>query len=340
MNISLLERLCNAHGVSGYENEVFDTVIEEIYPYADNIFFDKIGNLIAFKKGSSSDRKILYSCHADEVGFVINHINPDGTLSFDAIGMSPHVFCGKRVIVGKNKIPGIIATKPIHLIPKDERDKISADDMYIDIGAAKEQVEALSVVSDYAAFDTAFSCFGKDKILAKALDDRIGCAVACELIKREHKYDSYFAFCVCEELGLRGSHAVAERIRPDLCINLESTTANDIPGKSGAEITCVIGAGPVIPFMDGSAVFDKTLYKKALSLAEQNGIRVQTKTQIAGGTDAASYQKAGGGIKVFGIALPTRYIHSCSSVASLSDIECMMKLACVVSENTDLFIGG
>ncbi len=341
MNYELLKRLCDAHGVSGFEKGVHELIIKEIYDFSDEIYYDKVGNLIAFKRGKSSDKKILYSCHADEVGFVINHINDDGTLGFDAIGMSSKVFCGKKVLIGKKRIPGIIATKPVHLIPKDERGKeSSADDMYIDIGATKEQALSLGVYADYAVFDTKYCDFGENKIIAKAIDDRFGCAALCSLVKITPEYDSYFAFCIGEELGLRGSYSVANAIYPDLCINVEATTAGDIPGASGEEKTCSMGNGPVIPFMDGGTSYDRSLYKTAISLANEHTIPVQTKTKIAGGTDAASYQRTGGGIPTLGVALATRYIHSGACVADKGDIEAAEKLLNLLYQNTDMFIGG
>ena len=337
MNYGLLKELCDASGVSGYEDEVLSLIAEKIKPYATSAQYDRCGNLVVFKKGTkgSLGKTILYSCHADEVGFVINHVDAEGRLFFDAIGMSPLVYAGRRVLVGKNRIPGIIAVKPFHLVSSDERDKVPcADSLFIDIGAkTKSEAEELGVFADYAVFDTEFSDFGEDKIKAKALDDRIGCALLVSLLERGVEYDSYFAFCVGEELGLRGSKAVASLVRPDICVNLECTTAGDIYSVSGAERTCTVGGGAAVPHMDGSAVYTPSLYKKVRALAEKEGIPCQTKTKIAGGTDAGSYSRTAGGTKITGIALPTRYIHSASCVAAKSDVAATEKLLFAVSDN-------
>lgn len=337
MNYSLLKELCDAHGVSGYENEVLSLIAEKIKPFATSAEYDRCGNLIVFKKGRKgpAGKTVLYSCHADEVGFVINHIDSEGRLYFDAIGMSPLVYAGRRVLVGKKRIPGIIAVKPFHLVSSEERDKApDADSLFIDIGAkTKEEAESLGVFADYAAFDTEFSDFGENMIKAKALDDRIGCALLISLLERGVEYDSYFAFCVGEEIGLRGSKTVASLIRPDICINLECTTAGDIYGVSGADRTCLLGGGAAVPHMDGSAVYTPSLYKKIRAIAQKNGIECQTKTKIAGGTDAGSYTRVAGGCAITGIALPTRYIHSASCVAKKSDVEATEKLLYAVSDS-------
>ena len=335
MDYRLLKQLCLASGVSGYEEGILSLIAKKILPLCDSLEYDRVGNLIAFKKGSNGNlgKRVLYSCHADEVGFVINHIDSDGRLLFDAIGMDSLAYAGRRVLVGNKKIPGIIATKPFHLVSADERNTpVDPHDLYIDIGAkAKEDAEKLGVFADYAVFDTDFCEFGDRMIKTKALDDRVGCALLISLLKKGVEYDSYFAFCVGEELGLRGSKVAAQRICPDICINLECTTAGDIYGVEGDARTCLIGSGAVVPFMDGSAVYSPGLYKKVRALAKDNGIACQTKTKVAGGTDAGSYTSVGGGAKVIGLAVPTRYIHSASCICSKKDLENIEKLLFAVS---------
>lgn len=341
MNYKILEKLCNAHGVSGYETEVMKLICELIYDYADSIEFDSVGNLIAFKKGTegSCGKTVLYSAHADEVGFVIKHINDDGTLLFDALGMSTSAYAGARVLVGKSKLPGVVSTKPFHLVSDEERAKpISSDELSIYIGAKdKKQAEELSVYADYAVFDSCYEDFGDGMIKTKALDDRAGCALLIELIMRGVKHDSYFAFCTSEEIGLRGSHSVAHTVKPDICINLECTTAGDIYGKEGAEKVCSVGSGPVVPFMDGASVYNPTLYRMTHKLACELNIPIQTKSVVAGGTDAGSYMREAGGCRVIGIAVPTRYLHSAYLVASKKDIDAACDLLFAVSDRIDEF---
>lgn len=341
MDYKLLEELCNLSGVSGYEGEVLSYIAQRIKDKVDGLEYDAVGNLIAFKKGTqgASGKRILYSCHADEVGFVIKHIEDDGSLLFDDIGMNPLVYVGRRVLIGKDRIPGIIATKPIHLLSKEEREKApDSESLYIDIGAKnKKEAEKLGVFAAYAVFDTKYSDFGEEMIKTKALDDRIGCALLISLIEKGIKHDAYFAFCVGEEIGCRGSKTVAQRVKPDICLNIECTTAGDIYGVSGAARTCLVGGGAVAPYMDGGSVYTPRLFRKVRELAEKYSIPFQTKTKVAGGTDASSYTKIAGGCEVIGIALPTRYIHSASCVAKKSDIEATKELVYKISDNiTDI----
>lgn len=326
--LNLLKALCEAPGVSGFEEPVLSLIEQEIAPFCDGLFYDRAGNLIAFRKGKQeSGGCVLYSCHADEVGFVITHIEEDGRLRFESIGMDPKVFTGRKVLIGKNRIPGLIAVKPAHLVKKEERDQIpSAEDMYIDIGAAcRREAEELGVFAQSAVFDSPFRPMGGHTAVSKALDDRVGCFLLCQLLMSERPYDAWFAFCIGEELGLRGSPAVARRIKPALCINVECTTAGDLCGVEGRTRTCALGEGAVLPFMDGASLYTPSLYRAARKLAEEQNIPVQTKTLIAGGTDAGAYQRSAG-CAVLGLAVPTRYIHSANSLMDLRDMEAAEKL--------------
>jgi len=337
MNYSLLKKLCSAHGVSGYETQVLELIADIIKDTCDGLEYDRAGNLIAFKKGTQGPcgKRILYSCHADEVGFVINHIDEQGRLLFDQIGMMPRVFAGRRVLVGKNRIPGIISVKPVHLLEAAEKvAEPQTESLFIDIGAtSREQAQKLGVFADYAVFDTRYENFGEGMIKTKALDDRVGCAMLISLLQRGIKHDAYFAFCVGEELGLRGSTPVSEKIKPDICINLECTTAGDVFGAEGAQKTCFLGGGATVPFMDGSAVYAPSLYRYVRKLADELLIPCQTKTRIAGGTDAGAYTRVAGGCPVVGLAVPTRYIHSAFCVAQKSDIEATEQLLFAISDN-------
>ena len=335
--MDLLKELCDACGVSGFETEVGDIIAEKIKDFCDELYYDAAGNLIAFKKGSKNTAKtVMYCAHLDEVGMMIKHINDDGTLLFDQIGMTPEVLPGKRVSVGKNKIPGVICSKPVHLI-KDKEKGISAENMYIDIGTfSREESEKLGVYADFACFENDFTVFGGGKMIrSKALDDRIGCAVMVDMIRRGIDHNSYFVFSVGEELGGVGAVAATRKIKPDVCFVLESTTASDIPSNEGADRVCTPGGGVVIPFMDGGTVYDKKLYKKIRQIARENGIDTQTKSKIAGGTDAASIQRSIDGIRVAIMSLACRYIHTSSCVASVKDAENYFKLAELIDKNIE-----
>lgn len=335
--IDLLKELCDACGVAGFETEVGDIIADKIKSFCDELYYDAVGNMIAFKKGTKQTSKtIMYCAHLDEVGMMIKHINDDGTLLFDQAGIMPEVLSGKRVVVGKNKIPGVICSKPVHLI-KDKGKSISSENMYIDIGTfSKEESEKLGVYADFACFQNEFTVFGGGSMIrSKALDDRMGCAVMMNMIKRGVEHDSYFVFSVGEEIGGVGAVAATRKIKPDVAFIFEATTASDIPSNVGADRVCAPGLGVVVPFMDGGTVYDNLLYKKIREIAKQNGIDTQTKSKIAGGTDAASIQSSIDGVRVAAVSLACRYIHTGSCVASVKDVEGHFKLAEIIDKNID-----
>ena len=199
--------------------------------------------------------------------------------------------------------------------------------MLIDIGA-KNKDDALNFVNlgDSVNFESEYYEFGNGFIKSKALDDRIGVMLMIELIKSDLQYDTTFCFNVQEEVGLRGSKCTSYQVQSDISLILEATTAADLDGVSGNDRVCVLGNGPVVSFMDGRTIYDKDLYNLAMSVAKNNNIPCQTKTAIAGGNDAGAIQTSGKGSRVIAISLPSRYIHSASSVVKRDDIENTRKL--------------
>ena len=325
--LKLVERLCNSSGVSGYEDETAELIIEYITPFCDVVKTDGVGNVLAFKKGSKEKGKRIMMCaHMDEVGFAIKSINDDGTLDFDEVGMVSSVLPSKKVLVGSNKISGVISARPVHL-NKDKTKACSVDELVIDIGAEnKQQAQELDVLGQQACFDSEFYTFGDGLVKAKALDDRIGCAILCMLAKESFENDMYFAFTVGEELGGVGASAATYAIKPDFCIVVEGTTASDLDGTSEKDKVCKVRGGAVCPFMDGGTLYDREMYTQIHNYAKANDIKIQVKTKIAGGTDAARIQRSLDGVKTAVISLPCRYIHTSSSVAAIEDMESMYKL--------------
>lgn len=323
----MLKELCLLNGTSGDEGAVRDYIISKIEDKCE-YRVDALGSIIAFKKGKNKpDKKVMVCAHMDEVGFIITDITDDGYLKFSPVGgIDARIVADRKVTV--NNIEGVIGLKPIHLLSSDEKDKaVSFKNLFIDIGA-KDKADALKYVSlgDYACFSSDYYEFGDGFIKAKALDDRIGCMLMIELINSDLEYDTYFCFNVQEEVGLRGSKCTSFDVQPDISVILESTTAADLCGVTGGDRVCVLGNGPVISFMDGRTVYDKDLYKLARKVADDNNIPAQTKTAIAGGNDAGAIQTSGKGSKVIAISIPSRYIHSASSVVKSEDIENTRKL--------------
>ena len=325
----MLKALCQLNSTSGDENAVRDFIISEIKDYC-KYEVDNLGSVIAYKKGKKTPEKtVSINAHMDEVGFIVTGITEDGYLRFSTVGgIDSRVCLDRLVTVGNNSIKGVIADKAFHLLSADEKSKCpDFDNLLIDIGAStKEEAERSVSVGNFAYFISDYVELGNGFIKAKALDDRIGCMLMIELIKSDLEYDTVFCFNVQEEVGLRGSKCTAHRVNADVAVVLEATTAADLCTVSGCDRVCVLGNGPVVSFMDRSTIYDRRLYDLAFSVANDNGIPIQTKTAVAGGNDAGAIQTAGNGARVIAISLPCRYIHSANSVVKMEDIENTRKL--------------
>ena len=322
--LELLERLCNLDGTSGAEDSVRDFIISQIDGFCE-YKTDNLGNIIAFKKGKNTpERKLMIDAHMDEVGFIITNITADGFLKFSVVGgieISALMFRNVKI---EDKINGVIGGKPIHLLSASARKKMpETDSLYIDIGAkSKEEAELYVSVGDCGVICGDF-CKNGDNIISKALDDRIGCALLIKLIREESEYDFYASFSVQEEIGCRGAKVSAYAINPDSAIILEGTTAADISGTSDDKKVCKLGGGVAVSFMDKGTVYDREYY----NIAMDSGIKCQPKAFVSGGNNSAAVHLSREGVRTIALSSPCRYIHTSSSVVSISDIENMYNLA-------------
>lgn len=330
-----LKNLCLIDGISGDEGRVREYIISKIADKCD-YKIDPMGNLIAFKKGKKEPKnKVMLSAHMDEVGFIVTYICDNGFIKFTNVGgIDPKIAVGRAVHVGENNIKGVIGNKAVHLCRGDEENTVpNLDKLYIDIGAKdKEEAEKYVCVGDSVHFISDFVEFGEDKIKAKAIDDRFGCAIMLKMIESELEYDTNFAFLVQEEVGCRGAGAAVFSIRPDYAIVLEATTASDISGVDNENRVCVQGQGAVVSFMDRSTVYNRDLFKGAFALAKEKNIPIQIKTTVAGGNDAGAIHKACSGVYTIAVSLPCRYIHSGSSVGDKKDMRACYDLAVALCE--------
>lgn len=329
--VNTLKTLCLLCGVSSFEDEVRNYIKDRVSPYADSIRVDAMGNLIVFKKGEkATGNKLMLCAHMDEVGLIIRAITEDGYLKFACVGgIDRRVLLGKRVAVGDNKVTGIIGLKAIHLTSPEERKRVpKLEEYYIDIGAKdKESAEKLVNIGDCGVFVSDVVEFGDGMLKAKAIDDRVGCAILIKLLEEKLPMDCTFVFTVQEEVGTRGAFGSAFSVTPEIAMVLEGTTAADNPALDEHCQVCWPGRGPVISWMDGSAVYDRDLFELLRDLADQNNVPWQMKHYLAGGTDAGAIQRTKEGVRVTGISAAVRYLHAPSSVASISDMEHMLTLA-------------
>ena len=334
-----LQTFTQARGVSGNEDAIREVILEAVHPYIDDHCVDALGNLICHKAPRGTETgatplKVMVAAHMDEIGLIVTCINADGTLSFDKIGgIDDRVLLSKQVLVGADAVPGVIGYAPIHLIPAAERAK--APDMskaVIDIGATdKAEAEKLVSQGDYVSFRGEWAVLDKEglrTVVAKALDDRAGCAILAELLREDYAIDLYGVFTTQEEVGLRGARVAAQRIAPDVAIALEGTICDDLPKPPEDDISPVtrMGAGPAITFMDRSVIADRRLVKLLLRVADENRIPHQFKSAVAGGTDAGAIHLTGTGVPSVTVAVPARYIHAPISMLSLNDFDHAVQL--------------
>lgn len=182
-------------------------------------------------------------------------------------------------------------------------------------------------IGDYAAFVSEAVDFGDGMLKAKAIDDRVGCAVMVKLVEEELPMDCTFAFTAMEEAGCRGAFGAGFSVTPEIALVLEGTTAADVPALSEDRQVCWPGRGPVLSWMDGGAIYDRALFERLRALAEENGLSWQMKHYLSGGTDAKSIQGLKAGVRVTGISTAVRYLHAPNSVCSQRDVEQMLVLA-------------
>ena len=330
--MDLTKSLTDIDGISGDESRVRDFIIEHIKDYCD-YHVDPLGNLIAFKKGATTPQnKVMVAAHMDEVGFIVTGIDESGMLRFENVGgIDTRTLLGKRVRIGE--IVGVIGYVPIHLTKGAKDDIPDPKILRIDV-AAKDKEDALKhiQIGDGAVFDSDYREFGDGLIKAKALDDRIGCAIMIKMIQSSLKFDMYFAFNVQEEVGCRGAVTSTYSIDPDYAIVIEATTAADIAGVETGNKVCELGKGPVISIADRGTAYDRKVVQKGFATAKEIGVLVQPKQSVAGGNDASVIHMSRGGVKTIAVSMPCRYIHSPVNVLKKGDIENAHKLIGALSD--------
>jgi len=318
--LEVTKKLVEAYGPSGFEDQIRELIQEEIDSLSDETSVDAMGNLIALKKGDGSGKKIMIAAHMDEIGLMVSHVTKEGFLRFTGIGgIRPQTLMGGRVQFADGTIGAIYCEKldswnSLH--PMDKH--------YIDVGATNREDNAISVGSA-ANFVRPFVAQG-NRWIAKSMDDRIGCVVAIETMRRLEisPHDIYFVFSVQEEVGTRGAQAAANALLPDVGIALDVTTSGDTP--EAATMAVELGAGPAIKVKDSGMIAHAGLVKRMKETAKAANIPYQLEVLDGGSTDARSIQIAGPGCAAGCISIPTRYVHSQSEIVDQSDVENSVRL--------------
>ena len=324
----MLKLLTEAFGPSGYEDDVRDIIKCHMSKFCDEINVDNLGNLICHKNGKKVNGKSIVLCaHMDEVGFIVGHITEDGYLKIKPIGgMDAAVWASKRVVIGRNRIIGVVCLNPIHLSKKNDTE-IKFADLYIDIGTtSKADAEKYVNIGDYGCFDSNYVEFGDYMVKAKALDDRVGCYIMTKIAEKSLNADIYYVFTVQEELGCRGAKTAIKNIDVDFAVVIESTTCADYPNVDKYEFTTKLGNGPALSMRDSGTYADIGLTEEIAEIGTKSGIPFQYKQNTTGGNDSSALQLIGKGLKVTALSVPCRYMHSGANVESLKDIENLEKL--------------
>jgi tetrahedral aminopeptidase len=322
----LLEQLSNAFGPSGSEGEVRELIKAAIQDDVDECQVDHLGNLLAVRRGTRRGprMKIMVAAHMDEVGFMITHADNDGFLHFTKVGgIEDRVLPTKHLVIGPKRVPGVLISPPIHMLSADQRNKLTpSKDLVIDIGAdKKEAAESKCKKGDYATFDTRYHPLGRGLVCGKAFDDRVGCAMLVELLKRgPFPCDLHAAFTTMEEIGVRGARVAGYQSKPDVAFVLEGTICEDSPREREQSPVTRLGKGPALTLADRGVIVNRKLAQYAMRRAEARGIPCQVKQPGVGGNDAAAIQHAQDGVSTLPISVPVRYLHSPASVMSLSDM--------------------
>lgn len=323
--MKLLEKLTQTDGVSGNERAVGAVIYEEAEKYCDEISIDAIGNIIAHKKGKG--KRVMLAAHMDEIGIVVTYIDDKGFLRFSAVGgLTVKELVARRVRFS-NGVIGVIGCEE-----EEFHKKAAMDKLYIDIGArSREDAEKSVKIGDTAAFAGEYYENGSI-VVSKALDNRTGCYILLEVLKKlkKNKNDLYFVFTAQEEVGLRGAKVSAYSINPEFAIAVDVTEVGDTP--AAPKISVRLGGGAAIKVKDRSVLCDIDVREAMIAAAKKLKIAYQLEIMNDGGTDAGAIHLSRGGVKTGGISLPVRYIHSPSETASAEDIDACIKLTAKTAE--------
>jgi len=339
--MELLRVLSDTPGVSGFEERVQQIVVAELESVCDEVWTDKLGNVIGLKRAArtaegESPLKVMIAAHADEIGFMVKQIDREGFVRFMPIGgFDPRTLLAQRVILhGREDVKGVITPKPNWIQRDGEQGKaMEIRDLVIDTGRSGDEVHRLIQVGDVISLAQRFEELNDRVVIGRNFDDRVGVYTMLEAMKRvgECQVDVYAVSTVQEEVGLRGVPTAAYAIDPDIGIAIDGSLESDIPYADAQDKHCTMGDGAGIYLIDKRTISDRRLVRFLFQLAEEDGIQVQK--NLGGGTDASIIQRNRTGARVCTIGAPTRYMHSTAQLCSKQDIESTIALLVAFLEN-------
>ncbi len=338
MNLPLLKQLTEAHGVPGQEDAIRDIVRSALKGHCE-FETDLLGNLTCYRAGRGTKeqgkgpKKLMIAAHMDEIGFIVKYIDDKGFLRLQPLGgWDPRQMASQRVKVHvqKGQLNGVLMAgqKPKHLLTPDEMNKpVTTDSYFVDCGLSGEEAKDQVRIGDMVTMDRTFQTMGK-LATCKCMDDRVALYVMIEAMKAApaHEVDVYGVATVQEEIGLRGASAAGSRIAPDICIAIDITLANDIPGLTEVDYITKLGEGTAIKVMDSSLICHPKVVDHFRTLAIKNNIKYQMEVLPFGGTDAGGVQRLHGGIPAFTLSIPTRYVHTVNETVHVDDVDASVAL--------------
>jgi putative aminopeptidase FrvX len=339
----LLGELADAPGPSGFEEAVRAIMVRELKPLADRVTYDGVGSVIAAH--GASGPKIMLDAHMDELGGVVRRVTPGGFLSMQMLGgwLDQALPDQRWIIIGsKGPVRGVTGIRDIHVVPADERTKVYArDTLFLDVGArTADEVAKLGIgPGDPVVPDAPFVALPGGRYLGKAWDDRVGCAVVIEALRRlkasGHPNQLFVAATVQEEVGLRGARTSADLIKPDIGIAIEGGIAGDSPGRNPEETQVALGDGPGIFLYDSSTLPNRKLVALVRNVAAAKHIPLQHDLVQGYGDDSAAIQATAGGVPTINLVVPARYTHAHNGIIDRADFDGMVDLVVALIQRLD-----
>ncbi|MEM4035350.1 MAG: M42 family metallopeptidase [Fervidicoccaceae archaeon] len=340
-----LKRLSEIGGPSGYEDEVREAIVELLKDHADELYVDALGNVVAIKRGTGK-RRLMLAAHMDEIGLMVRHIDDNGFIFFSPIGgWNERILPGTRVKVRTldgRWIPGVVGSKPPHLMKEEERKQVvEIEKLYIDVGArSRSDAESLGIAKgSIVVVDAPVERLAGTRVTGKAFDDRAGLVVLARVFREiePREVDVVAVATVQEEVGLKGARTSAFWVEPHVALAVDVTAANDLPGVEPQDAVAKLGQGPAIKIMDGRAgsglISNPKLVELLRKTAKERGIPHQPEVLPGGTTDATAIQLNREGVPATTVSIPTRYIHSPVEVLDLEDLVNAIELVKAFYEN-------
>jgi endoglucanase len=334
VNLELLAKLTEAHGIASREDQIRDIVKEELKDLCD-IKVDTMGNVICHRapSGGGEGKKLMLAAHMDEIGFMVRYVEDSGFLRLQPVGgWDPRQMASQRVFVHTQEgpLPGVLmqSTKPKHLLSEAEAKKPpTTDDYFVDLGLKGEAVKEKVRQGDMVTMNRTLQQTG-DCLTNKSMDDRVCVFAMIEAVKaaKSHEVDLFAVATVQEEVGLRGAMASGYSVKPDIAVALDITLANDIPGISGEHHITKLGEGTAIKIMDSSLICHPKVVEHFRQIADKEGIKHQMEILSRGGTDAGAIQRQHGGIPAITLSIPTRYVHTVNETVHKDDVQATIDL--------------